>query len=276
MAWVPVIVELQGGQLYIFIQEVSGYLTPPIAALFLLGVLWKRGNEAGAFWGGMVGFALGFSRLVLAFVYQEPPCDRPDDRPALLSGVHYMYVAAGLFWLSGLVAVLVSLCTPPPGEEQVCNTTLWGLRRKGQQPITVREEEIHMLSSKSGTRKAPPSGCAGPAHISLLVPPTENPAPAEHQGNGHDHLHGRDSENGAERERERGKCLQAVDWFCGYKEASRVASPTETLPNSSQEEENRRLVLEMLFELPQTRLLLNLGLLVMCCLGVFMFVFFSL
>ncbi len=83
IAWVPFVIEMQGGQMFLYIQEVSDYLTPPIAALFLLGVLWKRCNETGAFWGGIVGFLLGAVRLILVFVYREPDCDKTDD--ALLS-----------------------------------------------------------------------------------------------------------------------------------------------------------------------------------------------
>uniref|UniRef100_A0AAY5KWM8 Sodium/myo-inositol cotransporter n=1 Tax=Esox lucius TaxID=8010 RepID=A0AAY5KWM8_ESOLU len=119
IAWVPVIIKMQGGQMFYYIQEVSDYLTPPIAALFLLGVLWRRCNEMGAFWGSMVGFALGATRLVLALVYREPHCDEPDERPSFIKDVHFMYVAAVLFWISGLVAVVVSLLTPPPSTEQV-------------------------------------------------------------------------------------------------------------------------------------------------------------
>lgn len=45
IAWIPIIKNMQGGQLYIYIQSVAAYLAPPIAAVYLLAVLWKRGNE---------------------------------------------------------------------------------------------------------------------------------------------------------------------------------------------------------------------------------------
>lgn len=45
IAWIPIIKNMQGGQLYIYIQSVAAYLSPPIAAVYLLAVLWKRGNE---------------------------------------------------------------------------------------------------------------------------------------------------------------------------------------------------------------------------------------
>lgn len=130
VAWVPVIIEMQGGQMFYYIQEVSDYLTPPIAALFLLGVVCHRCNETGAFWGGMVGFTLGALRLVLALVYREPHCDQPDERPSFIKDVHFMYVAAGLFWVSALVTLGVSLCTAAPDREQIRTTTLWGLKER--------------------------------------------------------------------------------------------------------------------------------------------------
>ncbi|XP_076021963.1 LOW QUALITY PROTEIN: sodium/myo-inositol cotransporter-like [Genypterus blacodes] len=82
MKTTPVIIEMQGRQMFYYIQEITDYLTPPIAALFLLGVLWHRCNETGAFCGGMVGFVLGSLRLILTFVYRQPHCDQPDERPA--------------------------------------------------------------------------------------------------------------------------------------------------------------------------------------------------
>ena len=46
IGWIPIIQNLQGGQLFIYIQSVSAYLAPPIAAVYILAVLWKRMNEA--------------------------------------------------------------------------------------------------------------------------------------------------------------------------------------------------------------------------------------
>lgn len=43
--WIPIIKNMQGAQLYIYIQSVAAYLSPPIAAVYLLAVLWKRANE---------------------------------------------------------------------------------------------------------------------------------------------------------------------------------------------------------------------------------------
>jgi len=43
--WVPIIQHFQGGQLFFYIQEVTNYISPPIAAIFLIGVLWSGCTE---------------------------------------------------------------------------------------------------------------------------------------------------------------------------------------------------------------------------------------
>ena len=80
----------------------------------------------------MFGLAVGMARMILDFSYQvslrqpnfylhflhlqAPLCMEEDDRPWIVAHVHYMYFAAGLFFITGLVTVLVSLCTEPPRE----------------------------------------------------------------------------------------------------------------------------------------------------------------
>lgn len=45
IAWIPLIDKAQGGQLFLYIQAISAYLAPPIAAVYTLAVLWPRVNE---------------------------------------------------------------------------------------------------------------------------------------------------------------------------------------------------------------------------------------
>jgi uncharacterized sodium:solute symporter family permease YidK len=43
--WIPVIKNQAGAQLYIYIQSVAAYLSPPIAAVYILAIIWKKANE---------------------------------------------------------------------------------------------------------------------------------------------------------------------------------------------------------------------------------------
>ena len=47
IAWIPVMQVLATG-LYTYLQNVQAYIAPPIAAVFLLGLLWNRVNATGA------------------------------------------------------------------------------------------------------------------------------------------------------------------------------------------------------------------------------------
>lgn len=306
IAWVPVIVEMQGGQMFYYIQEVSGYLTPPIASLFLLGILWKRCNETGAFWGGMVGFVLGVSRLILALVYREPHCSQPDNRPSFIKDFHFMYVAAVLFWVSALVVVVVSLCTPPPRKEQIRTTTLWGLRRRQklkQQEKENNGKEINALKPLNHTvpngnglptkekckdnplklnGAEPNHGNAQPINSETVITrdveahcPRQNgchvaisdPKMVE-EGHVGEGVGEEDEEGWWRGGAQGGRCMRAMEWFCGLQE-----KPTEDRVMTVQEQE--RIVDELLQETPRDRLILNAALVVVASVAFFLFIYFS-
>ncbi|XP_034608166.1 sodium/myo-inositol cotransporter [Trachemys scripta elegans] len=291
IAWVPIIVEMQGGQMYLYIQEVADYLTPPVAALFLLGIFWKRCNEQGAFYGGMVGFVLGSTRLILAFIYRAPECNQPDTRPGFIKNIHYMYIATALFWITGIVTITVSLFTPPPTKEQIRTTTFWSLKirpvkenaSKGD-PYKVQEKTI--LKCNENANHILPNGKSEeniknikPEDINLLVTCREdsNPVisvshsevetPVDCYSNGQVALMG---EKKREEETDnRDKHWKFIDWFCGF----RSRNMNE---RAIQDTEEETLCLQMLEETPKVKLLLNIGLFCVCSLGIFMFVYFSL
>ncbi|CAF1188893.1 unnamed protein product [Adineta ricciae] len=142
IAWIPVVIELQGVELYTYMQQVIGFLAPPIACIYILAVLWKRTNESGAFAGLMVGFVFGLLRMILEFSKQPPLCGENDSRFWLVTKVNFMYYSLFLFWLTLITCVSVSLCTQPPTEEQLYRTTFW---TKNQQKSTP--EHVQMLDA---------------------------------------------------------------------------------------------------------------------------------
>lgn len=297
IAWVPIIVEMQGGQMYLYIQEVADYLTPPVAALFLLAIFWKRCNEQGAFYGGMAGFVLGAVRLTLAFVYRAPECDQPDRRPRFIKDIHYMYVATALFWVTGLITVIVSLLTPPPAKEQTRTTTFWSKKSAVARGSCSPKDEPYKLQEKSSTLRCGgavspttiPNGKSEesmkglqPEDVNLLVAcreeghpaagasagPSEAETPVDAYSNGQAALMG-EKERKKESE-ERSRYWRFLDWFCGFKSKS---VSKRSLRDVMEEE---AICSQMLEEAPTVRLVLNIGLLAVCSLGIFMFVYFSL
>ncbi|KAL3318596.1 Sodium/myo-inositol cotransporter [Cichlidogyrus casuarinus] len=157
--WVPVIQSMQGGRLYVYIMTVSANLSPPIAAVFLLAVLWPRTNAVAAFTALMVGFVVGIVKLVLDFVFREPFCGQVDTRPLILKNFQYMYFAMFSFLLTNATAVALTLFTSKERDEEF---TYWGasemLRMTHPDEIQVEEEkECTMLLVEDHTATVTPT-----------------------------------------------------------------------------------------------------------------------
>jgi len=119
LLWIPMM-KLISGQLYQYLQSVQAYISPPIAAVFLVGVFWKRVNSAGAIASLLTGFVLGMARLVLELNRDS----LGDGLLAWYAGINFLHFAIFLFVICTSVLVLVSLGTPPPSERQTAGLTL--------------------------------------------------------------------------------------------------------------------------------------------------------
>ncbi|KAH1183944.1 sodium/glucose cotransporter 5 [Mauremys mutica] len=145
VVWIPILQSSNSGQLYIYIQSVTSCLAPPMTAVFGLAVFWRRANEQGAFWGLMLGLALGLARMGLEFAYPSPRCGVPDERPSLVKDVHYLHFAILLCALTAGAVVGISLLSRPPAESQIKNLTWWTIPRGRLPP------ESSMASASAGT-----------------------------------------------------------------------------------------------------------------------------
>jgi len=94
-----------------YLQTLSAYLGVPLCAVIFVGLLWKRGNTAGAVAGGAAGFGLGL------FLFLEQSLGWAlVTHPYLTSFLHRSI----LVWLSSAITmVVVSLLTAPPPEYKV-------------------------------------------------------------------------------------------------------------------------------------------------------------
>ncbi|XP_050699315.1 sodium/glucose cotransporter 5-like [Eriocheir sinensis] len=155
VAWVPIIEKVQGGQLFIYIQKVGAYLAPPIAAVYLMAVLWKRMNEKGAFWALTVGLLVGVIRMALDFSHPPPACNQHEYRPLLIR-FNFMYFAMILFWITCLTGVLVSLLTKPSESFRVIRTT-YSTRFNKKEREDEKAVEIALHSLTPETNPAAPS-----------------------------------------------------------------------------------------------------------------------
>ncbi|XP_003227742.1 sodium/glucose cotransporter 2 [Anolis carolinensis] len=152
IAWIPIVQAAQGGQLFDYIQSVSSYLAPPIAAIFLLGVFIKRVNEQGAFWGLVAGLAIGMARMIPEFIYGTGSCLFPSSCPRLICGVHYLYFSVILFSATAVITMVVSLCTPPIHDKHL-HRLVFSLRYSKEERIDLDTEEEEEAKLKEAARQ---------------------------------------------------------------------------------------------------------------------------
>jgi SSS family solute:Na+ symporter len=118
LAWIP-LMDVISGQLYVYLQSVQAYISPPIAAVFLIGILWRRANSAGALAALGTGFVLGIVRLVL-----ELNRASLDGIAASIADINFLHFAVLLFLSSSAILVFVSLWTRSPARERVSALTI--------------------------------------------------------------------------------------------------------------------------------------------------------
>ncbi|KAG2464615.1 SC5A2 protein, partial [Polypterus senegalus] len=148
IAWIPVVQAAQSGQLFDYIQSVTSYLAPPIASVFLLAVFVKRVNEPGAFWGLIGGLLIGLARMIPEFTYGTGSCLFPSACPSIICGVHYLYFAIILFFITAVFVLIISFCTPEI-EERHLHRLVFSLRNsKEPRDDLDAEEEEHMRKAR--------------------------------------------------------------------------------------------------------------------------------
>tara|TARA_B100001146_G_C16201087_1_gene444729 strand:+ start:6729 stop:8405 length:1677 start_codon:yes stop_codon:yes gene_type:complete len=113
LAWIPFMQKLtEGGGIYRYLQSVQAYISPPIAAAFLLGIFYKKINGKGALAALWTGFILGIGRLVLEYMSQEGGMALSETSLiGTLVTMNFLHYAIFLFVVSISIMVVVSLTT---------------------------------------------------------------------------------------------------------------------------------------------------------------------
>ena len=127
LLWIP-FMKYISSQIYIYLQSVQGYIAPPIAACFLLGLFISRLNGTGAVTSLMVGFVLGFLRLILELLNgAQKDWLTPGSFWETFAEMNFLHFAALLFVVCSVILVGVSYLTPAPHSSQIEGLT-WAHR----------------------------------------------------------------------------------------------------------------------------------------------------
>lgn len=239
--WIPVVERFQGGQMFLYIQAISSYLAPPICALYLLAILWKGVNEFGAFYGMMIGFVLGISRMICDFAYPEPKCGDPDERPGFVT-LNFMYFALIMFVVTSVCICVLSIFGDKPTAEMLYRLTYWTRfdtnLEQSAGDIKMKEKEDVQDKNNSDSENDP--GKTSDEELNVVV------------------------------QDENSLCKKTYKWLCGIEIQNEDTAVAEQV-----REEERMKKLSSLKQDPRVNLFLNINLCIIFAVGAFLYIFFT-
>ena len=117
-AWAPMIESFRS--LWTYLQQILGFISPPIVAAFVMGLFNKRVNANGGFWSLVISYV-----LVLIYVFysiaQFGGITTED------TGIHFLYIVPFLFAIACIINVVVSYASAAPPAVKVDEMT-WSRR----------------------------------------------------------------------------------------------------------------------------------------------------
>jgi len=140
LGWIPLMRTLtESGGIFFYLQSVQAYISPPIAAAFLLGLFIKRINAIGAIWSLWLGFVLGITRLFFEYQLKEgniikgvyPLID-------LFVGINFLHFALLLFLVCSAAMFLISYTGTKPPEVKLSGY-IFSRKAIDRQPIDQKD-----------------------------------------------------------------------------------------------------------------------------------------
>ena len=119
--WIPIMEKIGGGVMYQYLQNVQSYIAPPVTAVFLLGIIWKRVNAEAAITTLLAGLILLILRLGSEIYYQPMIASGQfvDNLMFVFATVNFSHMAILMFIFSVLLCITVSILTNPPDYSKI-------------------------------------------------------------------------------------------------------------------------------------------------------------
>jgi SSS family solute:Na+ symporter len=121
LLWIPFIGLLSDERMYVYLQSVQAYVSPPIAACFLFGIFWNRVNGKGAIASLLTGLVLGAFRFIIEI--QSKTGALQNEFLNYVASVNFLHYAIFLFVVCSAVLVGASLMTEAPDKRKLRHLT---------------------------------------------------------------------------------------------------------------------------------------------------------
>ena len=112
--WIPIMDKIGGGNLYKYLQSVQSYIAPPITAVFILGIIWKRVNAKAAIVTLISGLVIAALRIAA-----EINIDSLSGLAYAFAQINFAHMSIFMFIFSVVVCISVSLTSTAPNYDTI-------------------------------------------------------------------------------------------------------------------------------------------------------------
>ena len=147
--WIPIMEKIGGGVMYQYLQNVQSYIAPPVTAVFLLGILWKRVNSEAAITTLLAGLGLLILRLGSEIYYQQEILtgENIDTVFYAFATINFAHMAIFMFIFSVIICVAVSLAYSPPDYKKIIGLSFGTLTEEHKKDNRDSYDTIDLLLS---------------------------------------------------------------------------------------------------------------------------------
>jgi SSS family solute:Na+ symporter len=119
--WIPIMEKIGGGVMYQYLQNVQSYIAPPVTAVFLLGIIWKRVTSDAAITTLISGLILLILRLGTEIYFQEEITSgiEVSGIAFAFATINFAHMAIFMFIFSVFLCVGVSMASAVPDYARI-------------------------------------------------------------------------------------------------------------------------------------------------------------
>ena len=130
--WIPIMEKIGGGVMYQYLQNVQSYIAPPVTAVFLLGIIWKRVNSQAAITTLLAGLVLLIMRLGSEIYYQSEIISNETVNSVwfTFATINFSHMAIFMFVFSVMLCISISLLTTAPNYKTIIGLSYGTLSEK--------------------------------------------------------------------------------------------------------------------------------------------------
>ena len=147
--WIPIMEKIGGGVMYQYLQNVQSYIAPPVAAVFILGIVWKRVNSKAAITTLIAGLVLLIMRLSSEIYFQPEISSNTivDSYMFVFATINFSHMAILMFIFSIILCVSVTLTTTEPEYSKIVGLSFGTLTKEQKLENKNSYETIDVILS---------------------------------------------------------------------------------------------------------------------------------